>query len=528
MTAIHAISLSKQFSNGHDLFHDLSFTIPVGVNALVGKNGCGKSHLASMLAKQSQPSSGSVEWGNHIKSIGVYLQEESQDELDCSIAAYLGVENKLEALKQISRGSTDNQWFDLIADSDWQLEQTLTQLFESLRLPTDLNTKLRHLSGGQRAIIRLYRLLNQEHDGWILDEPTNHLDTEHISWLVETLRQRQVPILVISHNISFLEQTDRIFELSSLGITCFGGGYQGYITQKEEKLSAINKMAKTLEKARKVKVEKARRRDLTMQRLASRGEKQRASGSQPKILMDGKKQGAQLANSAVKAQNERQMAELDQKIQDVKSQLEQLKPQKWYTSEVQSTGRVKIHFEDLYHERIESEPITAQIFSGEHVWLKGANGSGKSTLLRLLLKAEHHSSVDDNLAVNGVCFYLDQYFSFLEPDISMLDAVCTHCESLNIPQARTLLAGIGFRRESVHQKVLVLSGGEKMKLAMLIASHQTQASILLLDEPDNHLDLEAKQQLVKAINGYTGAVIVVSHDVGFIRHLTIHKTIELG
>lgn len=67
-----------------------------------------------------------------------------------------------------------------------------------------------------------------------------------------------------------------------------------------------------------------------------------------------------------------------------------------------------------------------------------------------------------------------------------------------------------------------------MKLAMLIASHQTQASILLLDEPDNHLDLEAKQQLVKAINSYSGTVIVVSHDVGFIRHLTIHKTIELG
>lgn len=110
----------------------------------------------------------------------------------------------------------------------------------------------------------------------------------------------------------------------------------------------------------------------------------------------------------------------------------------------------------------------------------------------------------------------------------MLDMVCHRCEALNIPKARTLLAGIGFRRESVHQCVSALSGGEKMKLAMLIASHQSHSSILLLDEPDNHLDLEAKQQLIGAINGYQGTVILVSHDEGFVGRLTIDRTIELS
>ncbi|GMQ48159.1 ATP-binding cassette domain-containing protein [Vibrio sp. 10N] len=527
MTAIHAISLSKQFSDGQDLFNDLSFTIPCGVTALVGKNGCGKSHLASILAKQSQPTSGSVDWGSEVKSVGVYLQEGSSDDAECSIAAYLGVEHKLDALKQISEGATDSKWFDLIADSDWQLEQTLADVMETLRLPKDLNIPLSRLSGGQRAIIRLYRLLNQEHDAWILDEPTNHLDTKHIDWLVAMLRKRHAPILVISHNISFLNNTDRILELNSLGITSYGGGFQGFLKQKEEKIAAINKMAKTLEKARKVKVEKAQRRELTAQRLASRGEKQRASGSQPKILMDGKKQGAQLANSAVKAQNERQMAELDQKLQNVKSQLEQFKPQKWYTCEAQSAGRVKVHFEDFSHSLIESDAINGQIFSGEHVWLKGANGSGKSTLLRLI-EERSSSSFSGHFTVNGECFYLDQHFSFLDAEVSMLDMVCHRCEALNIPKARTLLAGIGFRRESVHQSVSALSGGEKMKLAMLIASHQPYSSILLLDEPDNHLDLEAKQQLIGAINGYQGTAILVSHDEGFVGRLAIDRTIELS
>ncbi len=526
MTAIHAISLSKQFSDGQDLFNDLSFTIPCGVAALVGKNGCGKSHLASILSKQSQPTSGSVEWGGEVKSVGVYLQQESPDDLECSIAAYLGVEHKLDALKRISEGATDSKWFDLISDSDWQLEQTLADVMETLRLPKDLNTPLSRLSGGQRTIIRLYRLLNQEHDAWILDEPTNHLDTKHIDWLVAMLRKRHAPILVISHNISFLNSTDRILELNSLGISSYGGGFQGYLKQKEEKIAAINKMAKTLEKARKVKVEKAQRRELTAQRLASRGEKQRASGSQPKILMDGKKQGAQLANSAVKAQNERQMVELDQKLQDVKSQLEQLKPQKWYTCQAQSGGRVKMHFEDFSHSRIESEPINDRIFSGEHVWLKGANGSGKSTLLRMM-EGRNSPSFEGHLRVNGECFYLDQHFSFLDADASMLDMVCHRCDDVNIPKARTLLAGIGFRRESVLQIVSALSGGEKMKLAMLIASHQSQTSILLLDEPDNHLDLEAKEQLIAAINNYTGTMVIVTHDVRFVERLVIHKSIEL-
>lgn len=527
MTAIHAILLSKQFLDGQELFNELSFTIPCGVTALVGKNGCGKSHLASVLAKQSQPTSGSVEWEGGLKSVGVYLQEASPDDFECSIAAYLGVEDKLEALKHISEGATDSKWFERISDSDWLLEQVLADLMETLRLPKDLNTKLSRLSGGQRAIIRLYRLLHQEHDAWILDEPTNHLDAKHIKWLVATLQKRHVPILVISHNITFLNNTDRILELNSLGITCFGGGFQGYLKQKEEKIAAINKMAKMLEKARKVKVERAQRREITAQRLASRGEKQRASGSQPKILMDGKKQGAQLANAAVKAQNERQMAELDQKLQDVKSQLEQFKPQKWYTCEAQSGGRVKVHFEDFSHSLIESEPINQQILSGEHVWLKGANGSGKSTLLRLL-EGGNHSSFGGHFTVNGECFYLDQHFSFLDAEVSMLDMVCHRCEALNIPKARTLLAGIGFRRESVHQSVSALSGGEKMKLAMLIASHQSHTSILLLDEPDNHLDLEAKQQLIGAINGYQGTVILVSHDEGFVGRLVIDRTIELS
>ncbi|WP_112480387.1 ATP-binding cassette domain-containing protein [Vibrio variabilis] len=465
--------------------------------------------------------------GRGVKSVGVYLQEASPKDLDCSIAAYLGVEDKLEALTQISQGATDSQWFERISDSDWQLEQALADLMETLRLPKDVSTKLRRLSGGQRAIIRLYRLLNQEHDAWILDEPTNHLDAKHIDWLVAALVKRPVPILVISHNITFLNHTDRILELSRLGISCFGGGYQGYLKQKEEKIAAVNKMAKTLEKARKVKVERAQRREITAQRLASRGEKQRASGSQPKILMDGKKQGAQVANSAVKAQNERQMAELDQKLKEVKSQLEQFKPQKWYTSEAQSGGRVKVHFQDFSHALIESESMNQQILSGEHVWLKGVNGSGKSTLLRLL-ECGHQSSFGGHLTVNGECFYLDQHFSFLDSEVSILDMVCHRCEALNIPKARTLLAGIGFRRESVYQSVSALSGGEKMKLAMLIASHQSNASILLLDEPDNHLDLDAKQQLISAINNYSGTVIVVSHDVGFVERLVIHKTIALG
>jgi len=119
--------------------------------------------------------------------------------------------------------------------------------------------------------------------------------------------------------------------------------------------------------------------------------------------------------------------------------------------------------------------------------------------------------------INTAVFYLDQHFNVLQAHFSVLDNILNLCRGMNETKARTLLAGIGLRKDKVHQLVNRLSGGEKMKLAMLIASNQPQQPLLLLDEPDNHLDIDSKDMLSDALLNYDGALILVSHDESFVK-----------
>jgi ATPase subunit of ABC transporter with duplicated ATPase domains len=130
--------------------------------------------------------------------------------------------------------------------------------------------------------------------------------------------------------------------------------------------------------------------------------------------------------------------------------------------------------------------------------------------------------------VNTPLYYLDQHFELLCPDLSLLDNLLKHCEGMIESTARTLLAGIGFRRDSVYRLVGQASGGEKMKLAMLIVSHQTSQPLLLLDEPDNHLDLDSKQILASALRDYVGPFILISHDQDFVAACDISHQLMIG
>ena len=114
---------------------------------------------------------------------------------------------------------------------------------------------------------------------------------------------------------------------------------------------------------------------------------------------------------------------------------------------------------------------------------------------------------------------MDQHFGLLDTNDTIFDSLMTHSFELTESDARTLLAGIGFSRDSVYRKVAHLSGGEKMKLAMLIVSHKQGSPLLLLDEPDNHLDIDSKQILASALREYRGAFILVSHDVDFVEEV---------
>ncbi len=159
----------------------------------------------------------------------------------------------------------------------------------------------------------------------------------------------------------------------------------------------------------------------------------------------------------------------------------------------------------------------------ERCYLQGDNGCGKSTLLKAIQGA--HTDYTGTVKLNVDTVYLDQHFGLLEIESTLLESLLKRSDGLTESDARILLAGIGFRRDAVYRKVVCLSGGEKMKLAMLIVSHIAHSPLLLLDEPDNHLDIESKQILAAALNDYRGAFILVSHDGDFVAEVGVNKTI---
>ena len=157
--------------------------------------------------------------------------------------------------------------------------------------------------------------------------------------------------------------------------------------------------------------------------------------------------------------------------------------------------------------------------------IAGSNGSGKSTLLRMISESTK-SSTATAIQLNSKVLYIDQHCSFLTATDSLVKALEVHCE-LELQTIRHLLANIGFKGDDVYRPINQLSGGEKMQLAMLIAAQNAADYLLLLDEPDNHLDLDNKQHLAQNLADFTGSFILVSHDEVFVKQCQLTQQLNL-
>ncbi|MGL1957720.1 MAG: ATP-binding cassette domain-containing protein [Colwellia sp.] len=177
----------------------------------------------------------------------------------------------------------------------------------------------------------------------------------------------------------------------------------------------------------------------------------------------------------------------------------------------------QLFVEDIVLPYGSEEKLNFKVTNNEKIHLVGENGSGKSTLFKIILGELKPRSGRINL--NAKIFYCDQHFSLLEHQLTMLECMEKYCTDLNEVALRTILAGIGFRGDKVYTQAAQLSGGEKMRLMILIASHQVELPLLLLDEPDNHLDIESKSVLANALNEFNGSLILISHDEYLVNHI---------
>ncbi|MBU2897752.1 ABC-F family ATP-binding cassette domain-containing protein [Vibrio hepatarius] len=523
MAIFHAHNISYTFANGDNLFKNISCTMDKHRVGLVGRNGIGKSILASILSKKMAPSSGTLIAPSNCS---MYHQQPSiKSNGGISIAQYLDKQHVLEALKHVEMGSCLQKWFDLIGPN-WELELQLNQQLIELGLPPDPNFLCSELSGGQLNRLMLWKLFEQNNAFLILDEPSNHLDKQSKQWLIDSMQRFPGAILLISHDKKLLSEVDEIWELSNTGLQVFGGNYHFFEEKKQCEQKAIERQLTNIDRQKKHLTAQAQRNVEKAQQRASKSNKLRKSGSQAKMLLNGMKEKAE--NSASNRSKLTQLRKEQFRSQElqISAKQDKWKNQRFNVIKYSETLKTRILFLDGKLAFGNTAKLTLQLFHGDKVYLQGCNGCGKSTLLKTLLGEVPLSEGEIN--TSGGFYYLDQHLNNINQTLSVLDNLCSQVEGINQCEARTLLAGIGFRGDNVFKSSKVLSGGEKMKLSMLIVSHQTNHPFLLLDEPDNHLDVDSKTMLADALRHYQGGFLLVSHDNDFVYDSGIKQRYRMG
>lgn len=523
MPLVQASNISLQFDNGDKLFSGISCRLHAKRVGLVGRNGVGKSLFASILAKQIAPTQGAVILQARTQ---VYTQLPRSNQFNSlTIAEFLGVNAVLEALEKVATGHCEPLWFEIIGDQ-WQLENELHALLTELGLPPDFTLLCGELSGGQRARLQLWKLFQSDAELLILDEPSNHLDKGSRQWLVDRLARFSGHVLLISHDRTLLRQMEQIWELSSLGLTQYGGNYDFYVEQKTQEVNAIDRQLKNVQREQKLLVVQAQRNREKADKRATKGKQLRKQGGMPKIVLNAMRSNATASESGRVKQQQSQRENVQHKMQSLQQRREQLKAVTMSLREVEVKKAALVSIITGILPFGTSCVLNLDVSKCDKVHIQGDNGSGKSTLLKVI-----RGSVlltQGEIKVNAPVYYLDQYFSLLLTEQSMLENITYFCLGMSETEARTLLAGIGFRRDDVHRRVSVLSGGEKMKLAMLVVSHQADQPLLLLDEPDNHLDIASKLMLAEALNRFNGAFLLISHDDEFTAECGVTKTLLLS
>lgn len=522
MPLLQASQLSYQFENGDYIFNNISCTLQARLTGLIGRNGSGKSILTELFTQQRVPTSGSVKLNTQVQC---YHQFAFSDiALHLTIAQYLDVENILNALNKVKQGHIEDKWYDIIADN-WLLEDKLSQLLLQLKLPNNPHMLCSHLSGGQLSCLRLWKLFQSKAGLLILDEPSNHLDSSAKQWLIKQIHLFTGSILLISHDCLLLREMEHIWELNSLGLKEYSGNFDFYYNQKKQQQQSIERQLFNIRKQQQQLHAQHQSNKEKADKRAIMGKKIRQKGSQPKMLLNAKKDKATSRTSNRIKQYQSQNASLQQTLNQLNAHTETTQKQHLYLPNPSSKKGTLLHIDNGILPYGYQLPIQLILNSNDKVHLQGANGCGKSTLFHVLRERAHLKQ--GYVSINTSLFFLNQHIELSCQHQSVLNYVQHHCNETNETQIRTLLAGIGFKANTVYRTVKQLSGGEKVKLALLTVNLQVPAPLMLLDEPDNHLDIESKQTLANMLSAYKGAFILISHDNDFVKQCGITQTLTL-
>ncbi|HWW02161.1 MAG TPA: ABC-F family ATP-binding cassette domain-containing protein [Candidatus Acidoferrum sp.] len=473
---------------------------------LVGPNGAGKTTLFSIILGAEVPDEGKVMLERGL-SFGYLPQENAPagDETVVELATAIRPEytklrrilkaweadHPVETLHPEEIHDDVHQRFDELGG--YRLEAKAKQILAGLGFrEKDFDRPAREMSGGWVMRAHLARLLTQEPDLLLLDEPTNHLDLEALLWFQQYLKNYPGAILVISHDREFLNQiVGSIVEIRQSRLLRYRGTYDDYLVQREAH---------------------------EQQLLAAFKHQEREIGRLMEFVNRFRAKNTKASQAQSKLKQIERMDKIEAPVNDQREIGFQF-PQP------HRSGQRVIKLAGIHHAYGENVVYRGMDFHaerGQRIVLVGPNGAGKSTLLKILAGVLTPQSGERILGHNVKSGYYSQYrVDMLHPDRTVLEEAFDTPQRVTEQFIRTLLGCFLFRGDDVFKHVNVLSGGEKSRLA-LVKLLLDPPNLLLMDEPTTHLDMSSIDALAYALDQFKGTLILISHDVYFIRALANH------
>ncbi|MEA1619019.1 ABC-F family ATP-binding cassette domain-containing protein [Erythrobacter sp. T5W1-R] len=472
---------------GRAILERASATVPVGARVgLIGRNGAGKSTLMKALIGEIEPDDGEISKPARAR-IGYIAQEAPSGAMTPEEVVLASATERAELLAELETCTDMDRMGDvherLLAIDAYSAPARAAKILNGLGFDEEMQQRpVDSFSGGWKMRIALGALLFSEPDILLLDEPSNHLDLEATLWLENFLKSYPATLVVISHERDLLNKVvDHILHLQGGQLTLYPGGYDAFEKQRAERAAQLA-AAKASQEA-----QAARLRDYVARNSA------RASTA---------KQAQSRAKMLAKMQPIAALMEDPTLSFDFPDPAEMKSPM--ITVEQAAVGYG------------EAPPILKRlnfrIEADDRIALLGRNGNGKTTLARLLasqlVPAEGAVNAPGKLKVG----YFTQYqVEELAGEDTPLDLMNRAMEAQSQSAVRAQLGRFGFSGPRATQRVDKLSGGERARLALALITRDAP-HLLILDEPTNHLDVDAREALIQALNTYSGAVILISHD----------------
>ena len=503
---------------GSALFSDVSFVINEKDRiALMGKNGAGKSTLLKILAGVREPSRGKVSapkdtviayLPQHLMTEdGRTVFEETAQafahlhEMEAEIAELnkqLETRTDYESdgyMELIERVSTLSEKFYSIEEINYDADIEKTLLGLGFKRE-DFDRKTSEFSGGWRMRIELAKLLLKKPDVLLLDEPTNHLDIESIQWLEDFLIDNGQAVVVISHDRAFVDRiTTRTIEVTMGRIYDYKVNYSQYLQLRKER----------------------------------REQQQKAYDEQQKMIAETKEFIERFKGTYSKTLQVQSRVKMLEKLEILEVDEEDTSALRLKFPPSPRSGSYPVTIENVskaYGDHTVFRNANLMIERGDKIAFVGKNGEGKSTLVKCIMKEIEHEgtlTLGHNVMIG---YFAQNQASLLDENLTVFQTIDDVAQGDIRNKIKDLLGAFMFGGENSAKKVKVLSGGERMRLAMIKLLLEP-VNLLILDEPTNHLDMKTKDILKQALLDFDGTLIVVSHDRDFLDGL-VSKVYEFG